>query len=92
MTGALAGRNMAGTAEPYSGANSFFSDVFGISLLGWGEARLVDRRLLRGTPTVDAPDFIELGVAADGRIAQVLAVGHRVMRHFSGNWLNAGCD
>lgn len=76
ITGALAGRNMAGISEPYSAVNSFFTDVFDLSASGWGEARLVDRRLLRGTPDVDAPDFIEIGVAADGRIAQVLAVGH----------------
>jgi hypothetical protein len=35
----------------------------------------VDRRLLRGTPNVDAPAFAEIGVAADGRVAQVIAVG-----------------
>jgi NADPH-dependent 2,4-dienoyl-CoA reductase/sulfur reductase-like enzyme len=76
VTGALAGRNMAGVSEPYSAVNSFFTHVFDLSVSGWGEARLVDRRLLRGTPDVEAPDFVELGVAADGRIAQALAVGH----------------
>ena len=74
--GALAGRNMAGKAEAYHGVNYFFSDVFDLSLSGWGEARLVERRLLRGSANPDAPDFIEIGIAADGRIAQVLAVNH----------------
>ena len=41
----------------------------------WGEPRLVDRRLLRGAPNVDSPAFAEIGVAADGRVAQVIAVG-----------------
>jgi 3-phenylpropionate/trans-cinnamate dioxygenase ferredoxin reductase subunit len=79
VTGALAGRNMAGQVVSFSGASHFDSQAFGLRLDGWGEARLVDRRLLRGTPKLDgeAPDFVEIGVAADGRVAQVLAVGHR---------------
>jgi 3-phenylpropionate/trans-cinnamate dioxygenase ferredoxin reductase component len=76
VTGALAGRNMAGIDEAYSAVNYFFSDVFELSLSGWGDSRHIDRRLLRGTPNVDAPDFVEFGLAADGRIVQVLAVGH----------------
>jgi hypothetical protein len=36
---------------------------------------LVDHRLLRGTPNVEAPAFAEIGVAADGRVAQVIAMG-----------------
>ena len=76
MTGKLAGRNMAGMNESYSAVNNFFSDVFELSLSGWGDSRHLDRRLLRGTPNVDAPDFVELGLAADGRIVQVLAIGH----------------
>lgn len=75
--GALAGRNMAGANEPYRAVNYFFSDVFDLSLSGWGEARLVERRLLRGSPNPAAPDFLEIGVAPDGRIAQILAVNHR---------------
>jgi hypothetical protein len=45
-----------------------------LTLNGWGEARQVDRRLIRGSTSADAPNFVELGIAADGRIAQVLAV------------------
>jgi 3-phenylpropionate/trans-cinnamate dioxygenase ferredoxin reductase subunit len=77
VTGRLAGRNMAGLVESYSAINYFFSDVFDLSLSAWGDARHLDRRLLRGTPNVDAPDFIEFGLAADGRIVQVLAIGHK---------------
>ena len=75
-TGTLAGRNMAGVRESYSVVNHFFSDVFDLSLNAWGDSRHIDRRLLRGTPNVEAPDFIEIGTAADGRIVQVLSVGH----------------
>ena len=77
VTGRLAGRNMAGADEPYSAVNNFFSDVFELTLNGWGDSRHIDRRLLRGGPNVDAPDFVEIGVAADGRVVQVLSVGHQ---------------
>jgi NADPH-dependent 2,4-dienoyl-CoA reductase/sulfur reductase-like enzyme len=76
VTGKIAGANMAGEESAYRGVNYFFSDVFTLSISAWGEAKQVDRRLIRGTPNVDAPDFIEIGIAADGRIAQVLAIGH----------------
>ena len=76
VTGKIAGANMAGEDVAYDAVNYFFSDVFDLSLSGWGEARLVDRRHVRGSMNVDVPEFIEIGVAADGRIAQVLAVGH----------------
>jgi 3-phenylpropionate/trans-cinnamate dioxygenase ferredoxin reductase subunit len=76
VTGRLAGRNMAGVSEAYSGTNRFSTRVFDLEVTVWGEARLIDRRLLRGTPNVDAPAFAEIGVAADGRVAQVVAVGN----------------
>ncbi len=76
VSGALAGRNMAGRREPYSAVNNFFSDVFDLSLNGWGEARQVERRLLRGSANPDSPNFVEIGIASDGRIAQILAVNH----------------
>jgi NADPH-dependent 2,4-dienoyl-CoA reductase/sulfur reductase-like enzyme len=76
VTGKIAGANMAGEEAAYRGVNYFFSDVFTLSISAWGEAKQVDRRLIRGTPNVEAPDFIEIGIAADGRIAQVLAIGH----------------
>lgn len=76
-TGALAGRNMAGATESYSAVNRFESESMDLRLVGWGEARFVDRRLLRGTPDVDAPAFAEIGIAADGRVSQVLWIGAR---------------
>jgi hypothetical protein len=54
--------------------------VFDLDVTVWGEPRLVERRLLRGTPNIDAPAFSEIGVAADGRVAQVVAVG-KVTEH-----------
>ena len=75
-TGAVAGANMAGGDASYQIVNHFNTRAFDLKLECWGEARLVDRRHIRGNVNVDAPDFIEIGVAADGRIAQVLAVGH----------------
>lgn len=75
-TGRLAGRNMAGKSESYDHTGYFFSDVFELSISVWGEARAVDRRLLRGAPNAEAPDFVEVGVASDGRIAQIAAIGH----------------
>ena len=76
VTGAIAGTNMAGDDRAYDAVNYFFSDVFDLSLQTWGEPRQVDRRLIRGSTTLDAPDFIEIGIAADGRIAQILAINH----------------
>ncbi len=77
-TGALAGRNMAGgDGEAYAGVNRFTSEVLGLRLVGWGESRFVDRRLIRGTPDVAAPGFAEIGVAADGRVSQVLWIARQ---------------
>jgi 3-phenylpropionate/trans-cinnamate dioxygenase ferredoxin reductase subunit len=76
VTGKLAGRNMAGADDAYDAVNYFFSDVFELSLSAWGESRHVGRRLIRGNVNVDRPDFVEIGVGEDGKIRQVLAVGH----------------
>src|SRR5579859_6119359 len=76
VTGRLAGRNMAGAAETYTAVNNFFSDVFDLTLNGWGDSRHIDRRLIRGTPNTDSPDFLEFGLAADNRIVQILSIGH----------------
>jgi 3-phenylpropionate/trans-cinnamate dioxygenase ferredoxin reductase component len=74
-TGRLAGRNMAGLGEALAGGDETLTRVFDLDVRVWGEPRLVDRRLLRGTPSVESPAFAEVGVAADGRVAQVIAVG-----------------
>lgn len=76
VTGAIAGANMAGDDRRYDAVNWFFSDVFDMTLSVWGEAKQVHHRIMRGTPSVEAPEMIEIGIAADGRIAQVLAVNH----------------
>jgi NADPH-dependent 2,4-dienoyl-CoA reductase/sulfur reductase-like enzyme len=76
VTGAIAGTNMAGGDVGYDAVNNFFSDVFELNLNGWGEARQVGRRLIRGNVSPDAPDFVEIGIASDGRVAQVLSINH----------------
>jgi 3-phenylpropionate/trans-cinnamate dioxygenase ferredoxin reductase component len=76
LTGAIAGANMAGGDVKYEAVNSFRTEVFDLELRCHGEARLVDRRHVRGNLNVESPDFLEIGVAADGRIAQILAVNH----------------
>lgn len=78
-TGALAGRNMAGVAETYSSTAAFAADVFGLPARAWGEARLVAHRIVRSSQGLpagnDSPQLIEFGVAADGRLAQVVSLG-----------------
>lgn len=74
--GTIAGRNMAGANARYMDVNHFASTVFGVNIACWGDARLIERRILRGNTSLESPDFLEIGVAGDGRIAQVLAVNH----------------
>jgi NADPH-dependent 2,4-dienoyl-CoA reductase/sulfur reductase-like enzyme len=76
LTGMIAGANMAGAVARYDVVNCFRTRVFDLELAGWGEARLVERRHIRGNESVESPNFVEIGVASDGRIAQVLTVGH----------------
>jgi hypothetical protein len=66
---------MAGAAEEFDLLPGFDSEVFGVTMRGWGEARLVDRRLIRGSTAADSAGFAEIGIAQDGRVAQVLVVG-----------------
>lgn len=77
-TGALAGRNMAGGEGGYESVGAFTANVFGLPVRAWGEARLIDRRIVRGAQAVagnDSPQLIEFGVAPDGRLTHVLSVG-----------------
>ena len=74
-TGTLAGANMAGDDGRFAAVTSFATEVFGLTARAWGESKHVERHLLRGTPNVDNPDFIEFGIAPDGRVSHVLAVG-----------------
>lgn len=63
---------MAGGDAKFQTASYFDSEVFGLELEAWGEARAVDRRIIRGLPSAESPQFIEFGVAADGRLAQIV--------------------
>jgi 3-phenylpropionate/trans-cinnamate dioxygenase ferredoxin reductase component len=74
-TGRIAGINMAGGKASYDAVSHFQSSVFGLNMDVWGEPKLVERRIIRGKVTAESPRFIEIGVAADGRIAQVISVG-----------------
>ncbi len=67
--GTLAGENMAGNNAAYDGVNFFDSAAFDLTLHAWGEAKLVDCRLIR-TSASNSSDFIEIGVAPDGRTSR----------------------
>ncbi len=85
ITGSIAGANMAGADEKYNAVSHFTSELFGLQISVWGESRKVHHRHIRGS--VEAKDggdkagsqvsgsYVEFGVAADGRIAQVIKVG-----------------
>jgi 3-phenylpropionate/trans-cinnamate dioxygenase ferredoxin reductase subunit len=75
MTGRVAGENMAGGNSVYDGVSTFTSELFDVTVRVFGEARHIERRILRGTPRVESPSFLEIGVAADGTVAQIIAVG-----------------
>ena len=75
-TGTLAGHNMAGADMAYDAVSHFTTSAFDLRLSVWGDAKRVDHHILRGTPAGETPDLIEIGIAADGRIAQILALNH----------------
>jgi 3-phenylpropionate/trans-cinnamate dioxygenase ferredoxin reductase subunit len=75
VTGTIAGTNMAGGDARYSVVSVYGTGAFELTATIWGEARLVDRRIVRGQTSGDDASFVEIGIAADGRIAQVLAIG-----------------
>jgi NADPH-dependent 2,4-dienoyl-CoA reductase/sulfur reductase-like enzyme len=77
ITGDLAGTNMAGADAQYDAINYFWSELRGATAHVWGEPRQVYRRLLRGMPAESGGEFAEIGVAADGRVAQVVAFGRK---------------
>jgi len=72
LTGQIAGINMAGGDAKFHTASYFDSEFFGFQMEVWGESRAVDRRIIRGLSGGDSPQFIEFGVAADGRLAQII--------------------
>ncbi len=75
VTGTIAGKNMAGGDDEYHAVSTFRTEAFDLAATAWGEPRLVDRRIVRGMTNSETADFVEIGIAADGRIAQVLAIG-----------------
>jgi 3-phenylpropionate/trans-cinnamate dioxygenase ferredoxin reductase subunit len=75
VTGTLAGTNMAGGNARYDVVNSYSTKVFDLTATVFGEPKLVDRRIVRGSTAGDQANFAEIGIATDGRIAAVLAVG-----------------
>jgi 3-phenylpropionate/trans-cinnamate dioxygenase ferredoxin reductase subunit len=75
VTGTLAGTNMAGGEATYDVVSTFGTGVFDLVATVWGEPRLVDRRIVRGSTGGDDAAFAEIGIATDGRVAQVLAIG-----------------
>lgn len=76
LIGALAGANMAGENHSYNSVSRFTTKIFDITASVWGDARHVERRIVRGIANVESPDFIEFGIASAGRIAEILAVNH----------------
>jgi 3-phenylpropionate/trans-cinnamate dioxygenase ferredoxin reductase component len=75
VTGSVAGNNMAGAEVKMSAVTSFVTEAFGLSARAWGQNKHLDHRLFRGTPNVESPDFLEIGLTAEGRVSQILAVG-----------------
>jgi len=75
ITGRIAGDNMAGGNAAYDAVPQFDSEIFGRSIRVFGDARQVDRRIIRGTPNLESPNFLEIGVAAEGTVVQVIAFG-----------------
>jgi NADPH-dependent 2,4-dienoyl-CoA reductase/sulfur reductase-like enzyme len=75
VTGTIAGTNMAGGTAAYDEVTRWTTEVLGVTATVFGDERRVDRRIVRGSTADDTDGFVEIGVAADGRVAQVLAVG-----------------
>ena len=78
-TGRLCGTNMAGgvggVSAAYDAVTEFTSEIAGLTVHVWGDGRFVDHRLVRGNALADDGDFAEIGIAADGRVCQVIAIG-----------------
>jgi 3-phenylpropionate/trans-cinnamate dioxygenase ferredoxin reductase subunit len=75
LTGAIAGASMAGPDARYDIVSTFSSDVFDLKLTAWGDPRFVDRRLVRSSLNGASPQLAEIGVASDGRVVQIVAIG-----------------
>ena len=76
ISGEIAGKNMAGVDASYQAVSEFGSEVFDLQASIYGAYRLVDHRLIRDAGQGDE-GLLEIGVANDGRIAQILALNYR---------------
>ena len=78
-TGTIAGTNMAGGDAAYDEVTRWSTEVLGLTAVVFGDGRRVERRVVRGPMSDDAAGetagFVEVGIGADGRVAQVVAVG-----------------
>jgi 3-phenylpropionate/trans-cinnamate dioxygenase ferredoxin reductase subunit len=75
-SGSIAGRNMAGQEAHYAGIAHYELTALGAHIEVWGEGRHIQRRLVRGNTAVEAADFIELGLDAQGQVVLAVAVNH----------------
>src|SRR5207248_3301746 len=73
-TGAIAGANMTGETLAFNEVTHFRTEAFDIVADVWGDARHVNRRLLRGTPNLESPQFVEIGIGADNRVNQAMSI------------------
>jgi 3-phenylpropionate/trans-cinnamate dioxygenase ferredoxin reductase component len=71
--GKLAGRNMAGAAEPFTSQAAFFSDMFDITLNVLGETDAPEKVEMRGSTEVASPKFTALYVRG-GRLMGAVMV------------------
>jgi NADPH-dependent 2,4-dienoyl-CoA reductase/sulfur reductase-like enzyme len=74
--GRIAGLNIAGQTTEYNEVNSFSTRAMGIEVKVWGAPRSVTRGIVRGSVQTHEPDFIEIGISDDDRVAQIVAVNH----------------
>jgi 3-phenylpropionate/trans-cinnamate dioxygenase ferredoxin reductase component len=74
-TGQIAGTNMAGGEATLDDPSYFDTEIFDLPVDVWGESRVVDRRIIRGNAGAESPQFVEIGIASDGRVAQIIAIG-----------------
>ncbi|MBC7782807.1 MAG: FAD-dependent oxidoreductase [Burkholderiales bacterium] len=81
QTGRICGINMAGGEARYDSVTHFTTELADLVVHVWGDGRFVHHRLMRGNALNDDGNFAEVGVSADGRIAQVIAIG-RGHEHF----------
>ena len=75
ITGEIAGNNIAGATVKMTAVTSFTTEAFGLTARAWGQNKHLDHRLLRGTPNVESPEFLEIGISSEGVVSQILAVG-----------------